>query len=279
MTGYNKATNCSLLLVQRLCVQRVGTFRFELSIAEILPERGRDAWESLINRRKQMADVFELNAELRSDKGKGASRRLRRNADIVPAILYGAGKDPQALSIAHKDLHKACDNEAFFSHIITIKAEGKTQEAILKDLQRHPAKDRIMHADFLRIRMDQAITVEVPLHFLNEDSCVGVRQGGGNVSHNMTSVEINCLPGNLPEYIEVDIQTLEVGDSIHMSELKLPEGLTMPSLQQGADHDHVVVAVNAPKRVEEETEDEVVDAAAEGDAPAEAEGDDSSGDE
>jgi large subunit ribosomal protein L25 len=226
-----------------------------------------------------MADVFELNAELRSDKGKGASRRLRRNADIVPAILYGAGKDPQALSIAHKDLHKACDNEAFFSHIITIKAEGKTQEAILKDLQRHPAKDRIMHADFLRIRMDQAITVEVPLHFLNEDSCVGVRQGGGNVSHNMTSVEINCLPGNLPEYIEVDIQTLEVGDSIHMSELKLPEGLTMPSLQQGADHDHVVVAVNAPKRVEEETEDEVVDAAAEGDAPAEAEGDDSSGDE
>ena len=115
---------------------------------------------------------FELNAELRSDMGKGASRRLRRNADMVPAILYGAGRDPQPLSIAHKDLYKALENEAFFSHIITIKADGKKQEAILKDLQRHPAKDRIMHADFLRIQMDQEITVEVPLHFMNEDSCV-----------------------------------------------------------------------------------------------------------
>ena len=120
---------------------------------------------------------FELNAELRSDMGKGASRRLRRNADMVPAILYGAGRDPQPLSIAHKDLYKALENEAFFSHIITIKADGKKQEAILKDLQRHPAKDRIMHADFLRIQMDQEITVEVPLHFMNEDSCVGVKQG------------------------------------------------------------------------------------------------------
>ncbi len=226
-----------------------------------------------------MADQFELSAEMRSDKGKGASRRLRRNADMVPAILYGAGKDPQPLSIAHKDLHKACENEAFFSHIITIKADGKTQEAILKDLQRHPAKDRIMHADFLRIQMDQEITVEVPLHFINEDTCVGVRQGGGNISHNMTSVEITCLPGDLPEYIEVDVQNVEVGSSIHMSELQLPENLVIPSLAQGADHDHVVVAVNAPKRVEE-TEDSA-EAAADDAAPAadDAGGDDSGGDD
>ena len=223
-----------------------------------------------------MAD-FELSAELRTDKGKGASRRLRLKADMIPAILYGAGKDPQPLSIAHKDIHKACENEAFFSHIITIKADGKTQEAILKDLQRHPAKDRIMHADFLRIQMDQEITVEVPLHFINEDTCVGVRQGGGNISHNMTSVEITCLPGNLPEYIEVDIQNVEVGSSIHMSELTLPEGLTIPSLQQGADHDHVVVSVNAPKRVEE-TEDSV-DAAPEGDDAADSDGGDDASDE
>ena len=225
-----------------------------------------------------MADQFELSAEMRSDKGKGASRRLRRNADMVPAILYGAGKDPQPLSIAHKDLHKACENEAFFSHIITIKADGKTQEAILKDLQRHPAKDRIMHADFLRIQMDQEITVEVPLHFINEDSCVGVRQGGGNISHNMTSVEITCLPGDLPEYIEVDVQNVEVGSSIHMSELQLPENLVIPSLAQGADHDHVVVAVNAPKRVEEsEASDEAADDAAP--AADDAGGDDSGGDD
>ena len=222
-----------------------------------------------------MAD-FELNAELRTDKGKGASRRLRRNADMIPAILYGAGKDPLPLTLAHKDIHKACQNEAFFSRIITIIADGNSQQAIVKDLQRHPAKDRIMHADFLRIQMDQAITVEVPLHFLNEDSCLGVRQGGGNVSHNMTSIEISCLPGDLPEYIEVDIEELDLGDSIHISGLKLAEGLSIPSLQQGADHDHVVVSVNAPKRAEE-LDEEVVPT--EGETTNESDGDNTSGSE
>ena len=222
-----------------------------------------------------MAD-FELNAALRKDKGKGASRRLRRNADMIPAILYGAGKDPLSLTLAHKDIHKACQNEAFFSRIITIIADGNSQQAIVKDLQRHPAKDRIMHADFLRIQMDQAITVEVPLHFLNEDSCLGVRQGGGNVSHNMTSIEISCLPGDLPEYIEVDIEDLDLGDAIHMSGLKLAEELSIPSLQQGPDHDHVVVSVNAPKRAEE-LDDEA--ASAENAAADESAGDDEAGDE
>ena len=222
-----------------------------------------------------MAD-FELNAELRTDKGKGASRRLRRNADMIPAILYGAGKEPLPLTLAHKDIHKACQNEAFFSRIITIIADGNSQQAIVKDLQRHPAKDRIMHADFLRIQMDQAITVEVPLHFLNEDSCLGVRQGGGNVSHNMTSIEISCLPGDLPEYIEVGIEELDLGDSIHISGLKLAEGLSIPSLQQGADHDHVVVSVNAPKRAEE-LDEEVVPT--EGETTNESDGDNTSGSE
>ena len=222
-----------------------------------------------------MAD-FELNAELRTDKGKGASRRLRRNADMIPAILYGAGKEPLPLTLAHKDIHKACQNEAFFSRIITIIADGNSQQAIVKDLQRHPAKDRIMHADFLRIQMDQAITVEVPLHFLNEDSCLGVRQGGGNVSHNMTSIEISCLPGDLPEYIEVDIEELDLGDSIHISGLKLAEGLSIPSLQQGADHDHVVVSVNAPKRAEE-LDEEVVPT--EDETTNESDGDNTSGSE
>ena len=225
-----------------------------------------------------MADQFELNAELRSVKGKGASRRLRREADIVPAILYGAGRDPQPLSIPHKDLHKACENEAFFSHIIKINAEGKTQEAILKDLQRHPAKDRILHADFQRIQMDQEITVEVPLHFINEDKCVGVKQGGGNISHNMSSLEITCLPGDLPEFIEVDVEALEVGDSIHMSSIQLPAGLTIPSLQLGDDHDHVVVSIHAPRKVED-VEGEVAPAEEGGEAEAASDDEEPSGDE
>ncbi len=203
-----------------------------------------------------MAVQYELNAELRSDKGKGASRRLRRNADLVPAILYGAGVDPQPLSIPHKDLFRACENEGFYSTIIVIKADGKSQEAILKDLQRHPAKNRIMHADFLRIRMDQEITVEVPIHFLNEENCVGVRQEGGIPMHNMSSVEITCLPGDLPEYIEIDVREVALGGSIHLSELELAEGLTIPALQR-SDLDPIVFSVHMPRA--EEVEEEVLE--------------------
>jgi|TARA_B100000959_G_C14793693_1_gene546668 large subunit ribosomal protein L25 len=227
-----------------------------------------------------MAAEYELNAALRTDKGKGASRRLRRNADLVPAILYGADQEPQPLSIPHKDLHRACENEAFFSHIITIKAEGKAQEAILKDLQRHPAKDRIMHADFFRVKMDQAIVVEVPLHFLNEESCIGVKQDGGSVSHTMTALEVSCLPGDLPEFIEVDIEHLALGSSIHMSEIVLPQGLTIPELAHGEDHDQVVVAVHAPRRVEEIVDTVEEEAGEESDAEdSEDSGEESSDDE
>lgn len=197
---------------------------------------------------------FDLTAESRTDKGKGASRRLRRESEMVPSILYGAGKEPVAISIAHKDLFKACENEAFFSHILDLNLEGETQKAILKDLQRHPSKSLILHADFMRVEMDQVITVEVPLRFINEDSCVGVKQGGGNISRNMASLEVSCLPGDLPEYIEVDIESVGVGESIHMSELVLPDTLTVPALQQGSDYDQVVVSVNAPKRAEEDSD-------------------------
>ena len=197
---------------------------------------------------------FDLTAESRSDRGKGASRRLRRESGMVPGILYGAGKNPEAISIAHKDLFKACENEAFFSHILDITLESKTQKAILKDLQRHPSKSLILHADFMRVVMDQVITVEVPFRFVNEESCVGVKQGGGNISRNMTSLEVSCLPGDLPEYIEVDIESVGVGESIHMSELVLPDTLNVPALQQGSDYDQVVVSVNAPKRAEEDSD-------------------------
>lgn len=214
-----------------------------------------------------MAAEFELQAEVRADLGKGASRRLRLQADLVPAIIYGAGQDPQSLSIAHKDLIKATENEAFFSHILTINVAGDKQNAIIKDLQRHPSKSRILHADFQRILLDQAITVEVPFHFLNEESCVGVKTGGGQISHNMSQITISCLPGDLPEYIEVDLADVDVGEALHMSQVNLPDGVTIPALAQGADYDQVVVSVNINKRAEAEKAAE--EAAEEGeDTPA-----------
>jgi large subunit ribosomal protein L25 len=218
-----------------------------------------------------MANEFELQAEVRNDLGKGASRRLRRNAGMVPAIVYGAGKEPVSISIAQNVLHKSCENEAFFAHIINLKVGGDSENAIVKGLQRHPATNRIMHADFLRVRMDQEITVEVPLHFINEEACVGVKIDGGMVSHVMSSLQIACLPGNLPEYIEVDVEALEMGSSLHMSELKLPEGVSVPELSYGEDHDQVVVSVVATRAtVEESDESEAAEGgAAEGEAPAE----------
>ena len=203
-----------------------------------------------------MAGDFELNAQLRTDLGKGASRRLRRLADLVPAVLYGAQQEPVSITLAHKDLHKSCENEAFFAHIISINVDGTKENAIVKALQRHPAKDRIMHADFQRVRMDVEISVEVPFHFINEENCIGVKQEGGTVSHVMSTVQISCLPGNLPEYIAIDIAELKIGDSIHLSEVSLPEGVAVPELDLGEDHDQVVVSVIATRATIEEDEED-----------------------
>ncbi len=204
-----------------------------------------------------MAGDFELNAQLRTDLGKGASRRLRRLADLVPAVLYGAQQEPVSITLAHKDLHKSCENEAFFAHIISINIDGTKENAIVKALQRHPAKDRIMHADFQRVRMDVEINVEVPFHFTNEESCFGVKQEGGTVSHVMSTVHISCLPGDLPEYIAIDVAELKIGDSIHLSEVTLPKGVVIPELELGEDHDQVVVSVIATRATLEEDDEDV----------------------
>jgi large subunit ribosomal protein L25 len=190
---------------------------------------------------------FILEASPRSDVGKGASRRLRRVAGEIPAIIYGAGKEPTAITIPHKDIMKALENEAFFSHIITVKVDGKDESVVIKDLQRHPAKPRIMHADFLRVSADQAINVRVPLHFVNEDKCPGVKEEGGIINHLMNDLEITCLPGDLPEFINVFMAQLTVGDAIHISDLALPEGVTSVDLSHGDEHDQTVAACVMPK--------------------------------
>jgi len=209
-----------------------------------------------------MSDQFEVSAELREDKGKGASRRLRRLADKVPAIIYGGGSDPQPLSLIRKDFEKLLQNEAFFSQVLTVNV-GKTKEkAILKDLQRHPAKNRVMHADFLRIDENAVIKVNVPIHFINEDTCVGVKVGGGLIQHQTTDIEIQCLPASIPSYIEVDMLEVDIGDIVHLSDITLPEGVTSVALALGEDHDLAVASVAAPRGSDEE--DEAADAAAEG---------------
>jgi large subunit ribosomal protein L25 len=194
-----------------------------------------------------MSNAFELNATARTDLGKGASRRLRRLADMVPAIIYGEGKAPANISIPHKDIQKALSNEAFFSHIITLNVDGKSEQVVIKALQRHPAKPRIMHADFQRVSADHAIVVAVPLHFINEDKCKGVKLGSGSIIKNLNELQISCLPKDLPAFIEVDMTDVGVGESLHISQITLPAGVTSVDLAHGHDADNAVVTVLAPR--------------------------------
>ncbi len=205
---------------------------------------------------------FTLNAESRSDVGKGASRRLRRQGKI-PAVMYGAGENPVSLSLDHDSFMHRLEHEAFYSHILTITVDGdKAYKAVLKDLQRHPAKNRMLHADFLRVGEDDVIHMSVPLHFIGEDVAPGVKVGG-LVSHLMTSVEIICRAGDLPEFLEVDLSALEAGESLHLSDIKLPKGAVIAALQQGEDHDLPVASIHMPRGA---TSDE---GAAEGEADGE----------
>jgi len=215
---------------------------------------------------------FELTAEPRTDVGKGASRRLRHSGR-VPGILYGSDKEATMVSFDHDDLLHRLDYEAFFSHILTIKLDGGSENVVLKDLQRHPFKRQIYHVDFQRINEKEELTMRVPLHFMNEEKCPGVKTGGGVISHIMTDLEIVCLPKDLPEYIEVDLGALELGDAIHLGELKLPGGVEILSLRHGGDPELTVVNVHLPHvEVEEEEEEAAEELAAAAPEAEEAEG-------
>ena len=215
-----------------------------------------------------MSDQFELTAEVRADKGKVASRRLRRLADQIPAIIYGGDKDPQPLTMIRKDLEKALENEAFYSHVLTINVGKDKEKAILKDLQRHPSKDKVMHADFLRVDDKTLVKVNVPIHFLNSDTCKGVKMQGGMIQHQATDIEIQCLPADIPEYIEVDMLEIEIGQIIHLSDITLPENVTSTALALGEDHDLAIASVNAPKGGSEDDIDAGAGAAEDADTDA-----------
>ena len=209
-----------------------------------------------------MSVSFELNAVSRSDTGKGASRRLRKEG-MVPGIVYGAGKDPEMISVEHNKLIQHLDHEAFYSHILSLNVDGNQQNVVLKDLHRHPSKPFILHLDLLRVSADEKIKMHVPLHFLNETKAVGVKEGG-KISHTIVDLEISCLPKDLPEYIEVDVAEMNIGEALHLSDITLPEGVEIPSLALGEDHDLPVVAIHAVRGGKEEEEGESEGAGEEG---------------
>ena len=204
-----------------------------------------------------MSDKFDLIAELREDQGKGASRRLRHQGK-VPAIIYGAGRPPRSLSFDQNKVLLQLENESFYSSVLNIKVNDKSQAAILKDLQRHPAKPIIMHMDFQRIVDDVEIKMNVPLHFMGEELAPGVKTGGGAVSRLLNDVEVSCLPKYLPEYLDVDISELELDEMLHISDIKLPEGVEIPQLAQGPENYHAMVSIHIIKAAPIE-DDEVVE--------------------
>jgi large subunit ribosomal protein L25 len=214
-----------------------------------------------------MAQIHEIKAQSRTDEGKGASRRLRRAA-MVPAVVYGANQPPQSIQIEHNTILLAAKNEWFFSSILDLNVDGKVQKVLVRDWQKHPFKQQMLHMDFLRVNENEAIRVNVPLHFLNQEKSPAGKTSGVVISHNLTEVEVSCLPANLPEFIEVDLAELKPGDIVHLSQVKLPKGVSLPALSLGADHDIAVVTANT---VKEEAEPAAEAAAApEGEAkPAE----------
>jgi large subunit ribosomal protein L25 len=217
-----------------------------------------------------MSISFNIEAETRTDLGKGASRRLR-HTEKFPAVVYGAGKDAVSLTLDHKKFLHNLENEAFYSHILNLSVDGKEEQVILKDLQRHPAKLAIMHADFLRVSATEKLHLRIPLHFINGEECPGAKEGG-LVTHSITEIEVACLPKDLPEYLEVDLVSLELDHSVHMSDITVPAGVELVELSHGAEHDQPVASVHMPRGVADEDEEDTA-------APEEAETSEESGEE
>jgi len=193
---------------------------------------------------------FTLNAESRSDLGKGASRRLRRLAAQVPAVIYGGEQAPESISLMAKEIAKLLENEAAYAHVIELNVGGTKQSVLIKALQRHPAKGHVLHADFVRVVAGQKLTATLSIHFMNQEAAV---KKGGEISYVVSELEISCLPADLPEFIEVDLANAEVGTIIHLSDVKAPAGVEFVALAHG--NDLAVANVHLP-RVQEEAEGE-----------------------
>jgi len=198
-----------------------------------------------------MGTSFELSAESRNDMGKGASRRLRRTGK-VPAVIYGGDAEPQSLSLVHNELMHRLQDEAFYSHILTVTIDGKPVQAVLRDLQRHPARPVILHADLQRVSANEKMHLRVPLRFIGADVSPGVKTAGGLFIHELNEVDVECLPANLPEFIAVDVTAMNVGDHLHLSDLIMPAGVDLVELHRGEGHDLAVAHIEPPRTGGEE---------------------------
>lgn len=203
-----------------------------------------------------MSDALSFSVETRTGLGTGHARRLRRQDDRVPGVVYGGKKPTVYFSIDYRHIAKALQAEAFYSQVLELVIEKKKERVVLRELQRHPASDKVLHIDFLRISEDRAINISVPFHFLNEDKCHGVRLESGVISKNLTEVEVSCLPKDLPEFIPIDLEHVELGTTIHLSDLELPEGVLFVALAHREEHDVLVVSVHLPRGGLVETEEE-----------------------
>jgi large subunit ribosomal protein L25 len=192
---------------------------------------------------------ISLSAVTRDDLGKGASRRLRRLSGGTPAIIFGGAKNkkPQSVTLVHKDLWKASETEGFFSSIITLSVNGKEEPVIIKDIQRHPAKQEIQHVDFLRVTKSNLIHILIPLKFVNEATAPSIKIQGGTVSHAKSEVEITCLAANLPECLTVDMQDVAIGGIVHLADIPLPKGVTIRALRLGDDHNQAIATISGAK--------------------------------
>jgi large subunit ribosomal protein L25 len=198
-----------------------------------------------------MATIHEITAERRADQGKGASRRLRR-AGKVPAVVYGAGQAAENIQFDHLKRSLAARNEWFSSAILDLLVDGNRQKVLLRDVQKHPVKPQLLHLDFLRIDESKPVRVYVSIRFLNKEKSPAAKTSGVVISHNITEIEVSCLPKDLPEYIELDLAELKLGDVMHVSDLKLPAGVEIPELKLGKEYDHTVVSAQAVREEVEE---------------------------
>ena len=205
-----------------------------------------------------MSEQVSLAASERQSEGKSANRNLRRSG-YIPGVLYGGKEEPKKISIMEKDIVKATEIAGFATQILQISIEGKDVDVVVKEIQRHPATSRVLHADFMRVDPDSKITLVVPIRTLNDESCIGVKVSGGQVNHLINDIEISCLASNLPEYLEIDVQEMDVGDTVSLSEIKLPEGVEITILQQDEDRDQAVVSVTETREMIIEEEEETLD--------------------